>query len=1708
MNDGTFDSTPATVSITVVAVNDPPVIAFTSGDTTADEGQTKTYTFSITDPDSTTFTYDVGYPKCGTGGTLVGTPSIGSSSGSFQCSFPDGPATPSCCREGSDASDPSNEATRNVTVNNVAPSVVVTGPSPVDEAQTLRNYVFDTSDPGVPDTFTHGPASCGASGVLVGPVVFNAATGDGNFDCRFADDNPTGTASDTSTVSITVSDDDTGSGSGSKDVTVNNVAPSVVVTGPSPVDEAQTLRNYVFDTSDPGVPDTFTHGPASCGASGVLVGPVVFNAATGDGNFDCRFADDNPTGTASDTSTVSITVSDDDTGSGSGSKDVTVNNVAPSVVVTGPSPVDEAQTLRNYVFDTSDPGVPDTFTHGPASCGASGVLVGPVVFNAATGDGNFDCRFADDNPTGTASDTSTVSITVSDDDTGSGSGSKDVTVNNVAPSVVVTGPSPVDEAQTLRNYVFDTSDPGVPDTFTHGPASCGASGVLVGPVVFNAATGDGNFDCRFADDNPTGTASDTSTVSITVSDDDTGSGSGSKDVTVNNVAPSVVVTGPSPVDEAQTLRNYVFDTSDPGVPDTFTHGPASCGASGVLVGPVVFNAATGDGNFDCRFADDNPTGTASDTSTVSITVSDDDTGSGSGSKDVTVNNVAPSVVVTGPSPVDEAQTLRNYVFDTSDPGVPDTFTHGPASCGASGVLVGPVVFNAATGDGNFDCRFADDNPTGTASDTSTVSITVSDDDTGSGSGSKDVTVNNVAPSVVVTGPSPVDEAQTLRNYVFDTSDPGVPDTFTHGPASCGASGVLVGPVVFNAATGDGNFDCRFADDNPTGTASDTSTVSITVSDDDTGSGSGSKDVTVNNVAPSVVVTGPSPVDEAQTLRNYVFDTSDPGVPDTFTHGPASCGASGVLVGPVVFNAATGDGNFDCRFADDNPTGTASDTSTVSITVSDDDTGSGSGSKDVTVNNVAPSVVVTGPSPVDEAQTLRNYVFDTSDPGVPDTFTHGPASCGASGVLVGPVVFNAATGDGNFDCRFADDNPTGTASDTSTVSITVSDDDTGSGSGSKDVTVNNVAPSVVVTGPSPVDEAQTLRNYVFDTSDPGVPDTFTHGPASCGASGVLVGPVVFNAATGDGNFDCRFADDNPTGTASDTSTVSITVSDDDTGSGSGSKDVTVNNVAPSVVVTGPSPVDEAQTLRNYVFDTSDPGVPDTFTHGPASCGASGVLVGPVVFNAATGDGNFDCRFADDNPTGTASDTSTVSITVSDDDTGSGSGSKDVTVNNVAPSVVVTGPSPVDEAQTLRNYVFDTSDPGVPDTFTHGPASCGASGVLVGPVVFNAATGDGNFDCRFADDNPTGTASDTSTVSITVSDDDTGSGSGSKDVTVNNVAPTVTLGGPNSANEGETKNYSFTTSDPGMDTFVLGPISCGASGSSPSSVVFNSATGAGSFSCTFTDDNPTGTPSDTSVVSVAVSDDDGGSDSATLNGTVNNVAPVITGMTGPIAPISLGGSATVTTSFTDVGGLDTHTCTYSWDDGTPNTTVTAPGTGSGSCSASHVYASSGVYTVGVTVKDDDTGSATSKYEFVVVFDPSGGFVTGGGWINSPAGAYRPDPTLTGKANFGFVSKYKKGASVPEGQTEFQFHAGNLNFHSEVYQWLVVAGNKAQYKGTGTINGSGSYGFLLTAYDGSPDRFRIKITGSGGTVYDNKFGSSDDMDAADPQAISGGSIVVHKG
>ena len=107
-------------------------------------------------------------------------------------------------------------------------------------------------------------------------------------------------------------------------------------------------------------------------------------------------------------------------------------------------------------------------------------------------------------------------------------------------------------------------------------------------------------------------------------------------------------------------------------------------------------------------------------------------------------------------------------------------------------------------------------------------------------------------------------------------------------------------------------------------------------------------------------------------------------------------------------------------------------------------------------------------------------------------------------------------------------------------------------------------------------------------------------------------------------------------------------------------------------------------------------------------------------------------------------------------------------------------------------------------------------------------------------------------------------------------------------------------------------------------------------------------------------------------------------------------------------------------------------------------------------------------------------------------------------------RRRQTTPRGETEFRFT--NFNFHSTSYDWLVITGAKFQFQGSGTVNGSGNYGFLMTGIDGAisgggTDKFRIKIwdkNNGNAVVYDNQMGAPD---SANPTTVlGGGNLVIH--
>jgi hypothetical protein len=133
--------------------------------------------------------------------------------------------------------------------------------------------------------------------------------------------------------------------------------------------------------------------------------------------------------------------------------------------------------------------------------------------------------------------------------------------------------------------------------------------------------------------------------------------------------------------------------------------------------------------------------------------------------------------------------------------------------------------------------------------------------------------------------------------------------------------------------------------------------------------------------------------------------------------------------------------------------------------------------------------------------------------------------------------------------------------------------------------------------------------------------------------------------------------------------------------------------------------------------------------------------------------------------------------------------------------------------------------------------------------------------------------------------------------------------------------------------------------------------------------------------------------------------------------------------------------------------------------------------------------------VIPSPNHGSVQGEGWFNSPAGAYPAKPRFTGKAAFVLDVKYGKKSPVPQGKVQFAFAGFTLT--SSSFDWMVIEGKRMQLTGSGMVNGTGSYGFMIITAGKiirgvEKDTIRIRVwrKDTGKVVYDNMPGAADNI------------------
>ena len=208
--------------------------------------------------------------------------------------------------------------------------------------------------------------------------------------------------------------------------------------------------------------------------------------------------------------------------------------------------------------------------------------------------------------------------------------------------------------------------------------------------------------------------------------------------------------------------------------------------------------------------------------------------------------------------------------------------------------------------------------------------------------------------------------------------------------------------------------------------------------------------------------------------------------------------------------------------------------------------------------------------------------------------------------------------------------------------------------------------------------------------------------------------------------------------------------------------------------------------------------------------------------------------------------------------------------------------------------------------------------------------------------------TYTITVEVTDDDGGSGTETFAVTVDNVAPVVSLSGPTNVDEGSPYIGSGLFIDPGADTWTATVDYGDGTGSQPLTLNANK---------TFALDHVYA-DNGTYTITVEVTDDDGGSGTETFAVTVDNVAPVVS-LSGP-TNVDEGSPYIGSGSFTDPGS-DTWTATVDYGDGTGSQPLTL--NANKSFTLDHVYADNGIYTITVEVTDDDGGSGTETFAVTV-------------------------------------------------------------------------------------------------------------------------------------------------
>ncbi|MHA2494029.1 MAG: PKD domain-containing protein, partial [Candidatus Hodarchaeales archaeon] len=1191
--------------------------------------------------------------------------------------------------------------------------------------------------------------------------------------------------------------------------------------------------------------------------------------------------------------------------------------------------IDEAGHTASDTVHITVLAVNPTVDAGSDQGGSEGTLLsfqGTIVEPGAGGPYTIEWDFGDGTttsgtltPTHTYADngTYTVTLTVTDANGGVGSDTLQVTVTDVGPSAAFSwAPEPQDEGAAVQFTDASISSPDAIVSWSWGFAGLGASTLQ----------------------NPSFTFLDhgTYTVTLTVTDDDGSTDTISHDITIADLAPSAAFSwAPEPQDEGAAVQFTDHSTSSPDAIASWSWDFAGLDTSTEQHPSFTF---LDDGIY-----------------SITLTVTDDDGSTHTISHDITITDLAPSAAFTwAPEPQDEGSPVQFTDASTSSPDAIVSWSWDLAGLGTS-TLQNPSF------------TFLDDG-------IYSITLTVTDDDGSTHTISHDITITDLAPSAAFTwAPEPQDEGSpvqftdastsfpdTIVSWSWDfaglgtssdqdpsftfmddgtysvtltvTDDDGSADTISHDISILDLTPIAAftwapepqdegAPVQFTDASTSfpdaivswaWDFDGigTSSEQNPSFTFMDdgTYTVTLTVTDDDGSTDTVIHTITINNVAPSVDAGADQTVNEGDSASLDPATFADAGMGDTHTAVIDWGDGTPVEIGVITETGGFGTVSGSHVYVDNGAY-------TITVTVTDDDGAATADTLMITVLNVAPSVNAGADQTVNEGELVSLDPATFTDVGTADTHT-AVIDWGDGTVEIGAIIEAGGVGTVSGSHVYADNG-------IYIVTVTVTDDDGAATADTLMITVLNVAPFVEAGTDQTVNEGDLVSLDPAAFTDAGTGDTHT-AVIDWGDGTVEIGVVTEADGYGTVSGSHVYADNGAY-------TVTVTVTDDDGAATADTLIITILNVAPSANAGADQTINEGELVSLDPATFTDVGTADTHT-AVIDWGDGTVEIGAIIEAGGVGTVSGSHAYADNGAY-------TVTVTVIDDDGASSSDTLTLTVLNVAPSVEAGVHQTVNEGELVTLDPATFTDAGTADTHTAVIDWGDGTPVEIGVVAETDGSGTVSGSHVYADNGAY-------TVTVTVTDDDGASSSDTLTLTVLNVAPSVEAGVHQTVNEGDSVALdpaAFT--DAGTADTHYAIIDWGDGTVEIGVVTETDGSGTVSGSHAYTDNGAY-------TVTVTVTDDDGAATADTLMITVLNVAPSVEA--GTDQTVDEGALVSFSGIFTDPGA-DTHTVHWDFGDGT---------NAAGTLIPEHIYADDGVYTVTLTVTDDDGGVGTDTLTMTVL------------------------------------------------------------------------------------------------------------------------------------------------